>query len=118
MLRSAWESSHTLSFTAALAIHTLNTSESMHIPDLCFALYHQPWQLPSSSFTVSNTCLVELLAGGIHSMNNVVLTKWYIALSINIGVLENLKVENKLNISGYSVKLPVRVLTIKYFVSN
>ena len=31
----------------------------------------------------------------------------------------NLKVENKkLNITGYSVKLPVRVLTIKYFVSR
>ena len=36
-----------------------------------------------------NTCSVELPAGGVHAMNNVVLTKWRIALSINIGVLEN-----------------------------
>ena len=36
-----------------------------------------------------NTCSVELAAGGVHAMNNVVLTKWRIALSINIGVLEN-----------------------------
>ena len=35
-----------------------------------------------------NTCSVELPARGIHAMNNV-LTKWCIALSINIGVLEN-----------------------------
>ena len=30
----------------------------------------------------------------------------------------NLKVEKKLNISGYNVQLPVRVLTIKYFISR
>ena len=36
-----------------------------------------------------NTCSVELPAGGVHAMNNVVLTKWHTALSINIGVLEN-----------------------------
>ena len=31
-----------------------NTSPgSMHIPDLCFVLYHRPWQLLSSSFAVS-----------------------------------------------------------------
>ena len=34
-----------------------------------------------------NTCSVELQPGGVHAMNNVVLTKWHIAL--NIGVLEN-----------------------------
>ena len=31
---------------------------------------------------------VELLAGGVHAMSNV-LTKWCIELSMNIGVLEN-----------------------------
>ena len=34
-----------------------------------------------------NTCSVELPARGVHAMNNVVLTKWCIALSINIRVL-------------------------------
>ena len=50
-----------------------------------------------SSFTVSylvyvNTCSVKLPAGGgggggggLHAMNNVVLTKWRIALSITSG---------------------------------
>ena len=28
-----------------------------------------------------NTCSVELPAGGVHAMNNVVLTKWRISLS-------------------------------------
>ena len=37
-----------------------------------------------------NTCSVGLPAGGVHAMNNVVLTKWRIALSTyNFGVLEN-----------------------------
>ena len=46
MANSAWESSPTLSFTAALAVHTYNTSPgSMPIPDIrpdlssCFVLY-------------------------------------------------------------------------------
>jgi len=36
-------------------------------------------------------CSVELLAGGggINAMNNIILTKWRIALSIGIGVFEN-----------------------------
>ena len=66
-----------------------NTSPgSMHIPDLCYTT--QPWLLLSSTlaFTV-NTCSVELPAGGEHAMNNNILTKWHIALSIDIGVLEN-----------------------------
>ena len=37
---------------------------------------------------VLNTCSVELL-GGVPAMNNLILAKWHIALSINIGVLEN-----------------------------
>ena len=36
-----------------------------------------------------NTCTVELLTGGVHAMKDVVLTKWRIALSINLGVLDN-----------------------------
>ena len=36
-----------------------------------------------------NMCSVELPAGDVHAMNNVVLTKWRITLSINIRVLEN-----------------------------
>ena len=35
-----------------------------------------------------NTCSVEL-PGGVLAMNNDILVKWRIALSINIGVLEN-----------------------------
>ena len=34
-----------------------------------------------------NMCSNELPAGGVHAMNNV-LTKWHIAISIDIGVLE------------------------------
>ena len=80
-LCSAWESSH-----AQLLYIPYNTSPgSMHIPDLCFALYHWPGQLPSSSFLVSYNCVnmgsVKLPVGGVHAMNNVVLTKWRIALS-------------------------------------
>ena len=88
---SAWNP-HILSFTAALAIPTHNTSpESMHIPDLCFVLYHLTLEVAVFIFNsklYGNTCTVELPAGGVHAMNNV-LTKWRIALSINIGVLEN-----------------------------
>ena len=38
-----------------------------------------------------STCSVELPARGVHvhAMKNVFITKWYIALSIKIGVLEN-----------------------------
>ena len=61
---SVWESSHTFSFTAALAIHTY-----------------------------------------VHT---------YTHTHIHCCKQANLQVENKLNISGYSVKLPVHVLTIKY----
>ena len=53
----------------------------MHIPDLCFAVFIFHGKL------YVNTYSVELLAGGVHAMNNVVLTKWHIALSINIGAL-------------------------------
>ena len=35
------------------------------------------------------TCSVELQIGGVHAMNNVILTKWRIALSIDIRVLED-----------------------------
>ena len=83
------ESSHT---QLLLAIHTLYTSPgSMHIPDLCFALYHLILAVAVFIFhgkLYVNTCSVELPAGGIHAMHNV-LTKWRTALFINNGVLEN-----------------------------
>ena len=34
-------------------------------------------------------CSVELPAGGVHATNYIILTKWPIALSIDIEVLEN-----------------------------
>ena len=64
----------------------------MHIPDLCFVLYHQTLAVAVFIFhdkLYVNTCSVELPAGGVHAMNNVVLTKWHTALSINVRVLEN-----------------------------
>ena len=92
---SAWKSSYTPSFTAAVAIHIpYNTSlRSMHISHLCFVLYYQ-LTLAVAVFIFHGklyvtTCSVELQNGGVHAMNNVILTKWRIALSINIGVLEN-----------------------------
>ena len=88
---SVWESSHTFSFTAALVIHTLEYFSWKHahslsmfciiLPDLgCCSLHLITVQL--------NTCSVEL-PGGVLAMNNVILTKWRIALSIKIGVLES-----------------------------
>ena len=41
-----------------------------------------------ATLAVLNMCSVEL-PGVVLTMNNVILTKWRIALSINIGVLEN-----------------------------
>ena len=77
---------HVLSYPALPYIPYYTYPGSMHIPDLCCALYHRPCQLPSfhlSRYLVYvNTCSVELPAGGVHAMNNVVLTKWRIALSI------------------------------------
>ena len=61
----------------------------MHTPDLCFVI---PMTLAVAIFhnkLYLNTCSDELLAGGTHAMNNAILTKWRIVLSINIGVLEN-----------------------------
>ena len=63
---SLWESSHTLSFTAALAIHTspYNTSPgNMHIPSLCFVVYHLTLAVAVFIFHGKldlNTCSVEL----------------------------------------------------------
>ena len=93
---SAWESSHTFSFTAALAMHTINISPgSMHIQDLCFALYDLTLPMLAVAIFIFhgklyvNTCSVELPAGDVHAMNNNI-TKWRIALSINnTGMLEN-----------------------------
>ena len=67
---------------------------NMHIPSLCFALYYIPdfgCCRPKFIFHGEldlNTCSVEL-PGGVLTMNNLILGKWRIALSINIGVLEN-----------------------------
>ena len=55
---------------------------------LCYTIYLTlAVVVQSSSFTV-NTCSVEC-PGGVPAMNNDILVKWRIALSINIGVLEN-----------------------------
>ena len=72
----------------------------MHIPDLfCVILLADlgSCRLHLHGKLYVNMCSVELPiggggggggGGGLHAMNNV-LTKWHIALSINIGVLEN-----------------------------
>ena len=68
----------------------------MHIPCLCCVLYHLT--LAVADFTLSpdklylNTCSVEL-PDGVLVMKNVILTKWHIALSIKIGVLNSLYVK-------------------------
>ena len=57
----------------------------MHIQDVSFALYHLTLAVAVFIFQGElyvNTCSVELLARGVHAMNNVVLTKWRIAQSI------------------------------------
>ena len=66
----------------------------MHIPDLCpsIALYDLTLALVVFIFhgkLYVNGCSVELPARGVHAMNNLVLTKWHIPLSIYIQVLEN-----------------------------
>ena len=67
---------------------------NMHILSLCLALYYIPdFGCCCLKFTFHgeldlNTCSVELPAG-ILAMNNLILTKWRITLSINIRVLEN-----------------------------
>ena len=66
----------------------------MLIPDLCFVLCYQ-LTLAVAIFIFHgklyvNTCSVELSiggGGGVHAMKNVVLTKWPIALSINMECL-------------------------------
>ena len=61
-----------------------------HISFLCFVSYYIPDLAVrsvavrcSSKVVLSNTCSVELPGGGVVSMNNVILAKWRIALSIN-----------------------------------
>ena len=79
---SVWESSHKLSFTAALTIDRpipYNTSPgSMHTPPH-YVLHctTRSWLLPSSYHgkLYLNMCSVKL-PGGVVSMNNVILTKW------------------------------------------
>ena len=58
----------------------------MHISDLCFS-YHPTFAV--AVFISAFTCSVELPAGGVHAMNIIIPTKWGIALSIYIGVLDN-----------------------------
>ena len=69
---SAWESSHTLSFTAALVIHIpYNTFPvSMHIPDLCFALYHLTMAVAVFIFhdKLSKHMLSELPVGNVYML--------------------------------------------------
>ena len=59
-------------------MHIINISPgSMHIPDLCFALYDLT--LPKLAVAILifhgklyvNMCSVELPAGGVHAMNNI-----------------------------------------------
>ena len=55
---SVWEFSYTLPFATALAN---NTSGNMHIPSLCFALYHLTLAVVVFTF---HGKLDELLGGG------------------------------------------------------
>ena len=62
----------------------------MHIPDFMFCVI--PLTLAVAVFIFHgklyvNTCLIELPARGVHDMNDVVLTKWRIALSITLEYL-------------------------------
>ena len=86
---------HTLSFTAALAIHTLRI---IFLLETCtspfYVLRHTIYltlavAVPTWKASSLNMCSVELPGWGVVSMNNVILAKWRIALRINIGMLEN-----------------------------
>ena len=64
----------------------------MHIPSLCYALYYIP-DFGCPKFILHgklalNMCSAEL-PEGVLAMNNLILAKGRIELSINIGVLEN-----------------------------
>ena len=88
---SVWESSHTFSFTAFLVIHTLEYFFWKHAHSLS-ALRDTtwPWPLQSSSYhRIRTHAQLSFWGGGILAMNNVILTKWCVALSSNYGVLEN-----------------------------
>ena len=88
-----WESSHVLSFTAALAIHTypliLASHGSMHTHSLYFALYQLI--LAAAIFVFHDKLYLNMCIrlGGIYAMNKVIVTKRRIALTVNIRVLEN-----------------------------
>ena len=77
-----------LTYTAALAIHTSpgTSSGSMHIADLCFALHQLT--LAVAVFIFHGKHMLSCASGrGVHVKNNVVLTKWRIALSITLECL-------------------------------
>ena len=104
--------SHTLSFTAALAIHTLgNTSPgSMHIPDLCYTT--RPWLLECSQTLQKINCscmptalyvLVDIIA-----MNIIFKQNGIIAASISIGLPENRRLVRVLFLRTISGKCNTR----------
>ena len=77
-----------LTYTATLAIHTSpgTSSGSMHIADLCFALHQLT--LAVAVFIFHGKHMLSCASGrGVHVTNNVVLTKWRIALSITLECL-------------------------------
>ena len=61
---------HTLSFTAALAIHTFSWKHAHPLSTFCITIFHGKLDL--------NTCSVELPGGGVLAMNNLILAKWRI----------------------------------------
>ena len=75
-----WESSHTLSITAALTIHIPNTSPgSKHTSPLYVLRYTiWPWLLLSLSYhgKAISEHMLSWASGGLVSMDNVILIKW------------------------------------------
>ena len=96
-----WESSHNDTYTfiyssstnTYLIILLLETSTSpLYV--LCYTIYLTGCWRPKFNFHGKldlNTCSVDLPGGGggLLALKNLILAKWRIALSIDIGVLES-----------------------------
>ena len=90
----AWESTHTFIYSCSSNTYPIILLLEVYIciPDLCFAglacsrvvfiIFHGKLRILTVLSWGSSW-------GRIHAMNNVIITKWHIALSTDIGVLEN-----------------------------
>ena len=80
---------HTFLFTAALVIHTSEYFSWKHAHSLYVLRYTTYLGCCSLHLITVTEHVLSQASGGVLAMNNFILTKWRIAVSINIGVLEN-----------------------------